>query len=652
MQLPMFIPEKTWSPPSLDDLPSWEGVKRIGIDTETYDPYLKQLGPSVRRGGFIAGVSFAFEDGPCYYLPVRHQGGGNLDEEAVFRYLRDNARIFRGDIVGANLPYDLDYLASEGVQYSPRYFRDVQIADPLIYELHDSYTLEDIALRHGLPGKDEAALLEAATAYGVHPKAGLWKLPSTYVGVYAEQDAVRPLQILRRQERLIEKHDLWDIYNLESKVLPVLVKLRRRGVRVNMDKLEAIENWTLEEEAKAFKLIRSSTNTKVGIEDVWNATKLEPALTSAGIKVGQTEKTGKVSITSDLLKQANHPVATALLWARKVNKLRTTFAASIREHEVEGRIHCTFHQIARESDSGGIIGARWGRMSCVKPNLQQQPKRDEFSATWRAIYEPEPGAIWACNDYSQQEPRWTTHYAYLLKLEGSSAAVEQYRNNPDMDNHQFMADLTGLERDYAKPIYLGICYGEGGGKLCDDLGLPTRYAVATRSQGVRHVEYFEHEVDAREYCIGKHRPFLWRAAGEAGQKIIDQFNERAPYIKLLAKAVEEQAKSYGMIHTADGRLIHFPEEKGGGFGWGHKGLNRLVQGSAAGQMKKAIVILDQELPEFYQQLLVHDEDNASVESPEIAHKAARIMEEVSEASVPFVVKPALGPSWGEIVKAA
>ena len=69
-------------------------------------------------------------------------------------------------MVGANLPYDIDHLLEEGVDFEPEFFRDVQVADPLIDELHDSYSLESIAERHGLPGKDESLLAQAAECYG------------------------------------------------------------------------------------------------------------------------------------------------------------------------------------------------------------------------------------------------------------------------------------------------------------------------------------------------------------------------------------------------------------------------------------------------------------------------------------------------------
>jgi len=48
------------------DLPTDWGRGRVGLDTETRDDYLTKMGPGVRRGGFIAGISFAIEDGPGF----------------------------------------------------------------------------------------------------------------------------------------------------------------------------------------------------------------------------------------------------------------------------------------------------------------------------------------------------------------------------------------------------------------------------------------------------------------------------------------------------------------------------------------------------------------------------------------------------------
>ena len=74
-QVPMFTPDSDWRPPSLSDLPKWDGVKRIGLDTEGRDPMLKKLGPGVRRkDSYTVGISFAFEENRLIQPAVRYQG--------------------------------------------------------------------------------------------------------------------------------------------------------------------------------------------------------------------------------------------------------------------------------------------------------------------------------------------------------------------------------------------------------------------------------------------------------------------------------------------------------------------------------------------------------------------------------------------------
>lgn len=593
----------------------------------------------------MTGVSFAIEDGPKHYLPWAHEGGDNLPKENVLQYLRDNAKNFDGDLVGANLSYDLDHMEEAGIVFpSVRWFRDIQIADPLIYELHNSFSLDNIAKRHGLPGKSEQILREAAAAFGVSAKSEMYKLAARYVGDYAEADADQPLKVLRKQERRIDEEDLWDIYNLESQVLPVLVKLRRRGVRIDEDQLSKIEEWTLIQEAEALDLVKRETFVDIGVGNVWKAGAIAPALEHIGVQLPRTAK-GQPSIDKDVLGSIDHPVAKSLAWARKTNKLRTTFAASIRRYMVKGRIHCTFNQIAQETEAGDMKGARYGRLSATDPNLQQQPSRDEFANMWRSIYLPEEGQVWCCNDYSQQEPRWTTHYAATMDLTGARVAAQAYRDDPTIDNHQFMADLTGLPRKHAKVVYLGLCYGEGGAKLCDDLGLPTRWALRHGPYG-NPLEFFDTREEALKRRAELGEGFTWRAAGAEGQDIIDRFDARAPFIRELAKAATKRAKRNGHIRTIGGRILHFPERDDGSFDWTHKALNRIIQGSSADQTKKALVEVDK--AGYWTMLQVHDELDNSVENRAEGEAISQIMQDVHEGEVPFIVDTEIGPNWGEI----
>jgi hypothetical protein len=84
-------------------------------------------------------------------------------------------------------------------------FRDVQVAAPLLYELHQSYSLENIAERAGLPGKNEVGLREAAAALHLHPKKDIWRMAARHVGPYATDDAIRPLEILAIQDKQIDE---------------------------------------------------------------------------------------------------------------------------------------------------------------------------------------------------------------------------------------------------------------------------------------------------------------------------------------------------------------------------------------------------------------------------------------------------------------
>jgi DNA polymerase I-like protein with 3'-5' exonuclease and polymerase domains len=477
-QLPLFTPESDWTPPAWERLPqNWIGARRVALDVETYDPGLRRngLGPAVRRDGFMVGFSFAIEDGPKHYLPFAHEGGGNLDKTKCLAYLQDMLKDFSGEVVGANLQYDLDYLLQAGIEFTKvKRFRDVLIAEPLIDELQFSYSLNNVLKRHGLPPKNETLLKNAARDFNLNPKEDLWRLPSKYVGSYAEDDAHLPLLLLRRQERIIDEQNLWEVYDLESDVMPVLLKMKRRGVLIDQDHLAHVEAYTLQEEKTALAIVKDRTGIDIGVDNVWKAAALAPALKKIGYKPGKNSN-GTYNIDKQVLTSINHKVADCLLRARTVNKIRTTFVNSIRQHMVNGRIHCHFNQTKNE-DRNGVKGAAYGRLSSEQPNLQQQPSRDEeLGPMWRKIYLPEPGAIWFADDYSQQEPRLTTHFAYISGCQGAGQAVRKYIDDPNTDNHDFMAETTGLKRKDAKQIFLGLCYGMGGAKLAVSLGLPTKW---------------------------------------------------------------------------------------------------------------------------------------------------------------------------------
>lgn len=594
------------------DWPEWRG-RRVCIDTETFDPNLKTTGPSVRTGGYVLGVSVALEDGPAFYLPVRHNGG-NVDQDPAWFYLQDQAKYFEGTLVGMNLSYDLDWLAHEGVHFNRSHvmFRDVMVAEALLNEHHKSYSLQNIGTRWVGEGKDDGHLLSLVeTVLNKSVKDArpyLKHLSGLDVAPYAEQDVKLPLKVLRLQEEEIKKQDLQEVWDLESRLLPVLVAMKRRGVRVDQDRLAQVEEMAEKRRVELAEYFNHLTGAGITHEDAMKRALLVPALRDVGVPIGEG-----ISLDKDFLAAHadNYEACDVLKSMRSWNTLLTLCVNPVKEHMVDGRIHCNFRQLTGEKYAGKRGGAKYGRMSCEHVNMQQQPARDEeIGPLWRRIYLPEEDHQWALLDYSQQEPRILVHYADLLGLTGAKEAANRYRTDPDTDMYQMLCEMANITRKEAKIIYLGLSYGMGGGKLCHSLGLPVR------------------RINDRVY------------AGREGRVLFDKFHTNVPFIRQFTKYCEQRAKTRGSVKTLMGRKCRFPTRD-----LAHKAGNRVIQGGAADQTKAALVALDE--AGFFLQLQVHDEIDMSIQYEWEAKRAAELMRDVIDLQVPMKVDVEIGPSWGE-----
>lgn len=660
MQYPFgfLVPETCWSLPDFDRLPqNWNIFSRVCIDTETRDEQLQELGCGARRGAYVVGIALSFDSELTVYLPIRHENGTNLDCNQVLQYVRYNAARFKGTIVGANLSYDLDMLAQEGIEFNnAKRFADVLIAEPLLNELEQGYSLEAVGQRRLGQGKDEALLLEALRAYAPRgtPKGKLKKylfqVPPECVGPYAEQDVILPLRLLRAQEEAIEDEGLERVWELESKLLPVLVRMRRRGIRINQDRLNSIEEWATREEHKAWEEIARQTGIKLCVGQAMEGKAVAKILDTIGVQYAYGgAKMNLPSIDKYLLAQIEHPVGGLIRWARKMSQLRTTFVASIKTHMINGRVHCTFNQLKKQKENNDDTeGAAFGRLSCSDPNLQQQPAQDpEIGPLWRSVYIPEDGALWASKDYSQQEPKWLVEWACRVPVGHSKGwnnsklgisfaascaareAAARYNENPNLDCYNdftkaIFGEVTKDLRDRTKRIYLGRVYGMGGPKMARSMGLET--------------------------VIGRNGEI----AGPEAQRLIDAFDDGVPYAKEMATLCQTMAQERGYIRTVSGRKCRFPVavwnsqseySQTASYDWCHKALNRLVQGSSADETKQAIINLDE--AGYFIQLQVHDEVNGSYECREDAEEAANIMRNAIPKQLPTKVDLEIGKSWGE-----
>lgn len=616
--------------------PNLKGTRRIAIDLETRDPDLRTMGPSIwRGGGHIAGVALAWSPRPedSIYISINHPDSENQPLENVIRYLNDH--VAPSSQVGANLYYDMGWLIEAGYKPAGRWC-DVQVAEPLLDEHARSYSLHNLALKYCGETKQYDGLenwILHNLFQGKKPRkkgwfgANIWRAPAREVAEYARSDCWLPLQIFEKQLHQLRLENLLPLFELESDLQPMVCEMRRIGVRVDLQKAEALEAQF----ERTAKMLQRKLDKLAGFEvNVNAADSLAKLFDKHGWKYPHTSKDNP-SFQKDWLQNHDNPVAQNIQHLREILKLKDTFIRSyILEKAVGDRIHCQFNQL-RGDDYGTVSG----RFSSSLPNLQNIPSRSASGKLIRTLFIPEPGESWLKADYAQIEPRLTLHYAKSSPVVDAIRA--RYAEDPSTDCYLAMSENMpeGIERFQVKIVYLGMTYTMGLPLLAANLGLTKAEAAP----------------------------------------IFEAFHAGAPYLEHLRTTATSRAASRGYIVTLLGRRCRFPfwEKRRNYHGnrdyeapvrsrelamtawgnsvvraWTYRALNRIIQGSAADVLKKAMVDLYKagiKIPN----LTVHDElDWSIVPDPAVLRDIQRIMESAVETRVPMKVDMELGANWGQV----
>jgi len=611
--------DKDWNiPPEYPDL---TGYKDVAVDLETYDPNIKTLGPGwARNDGHIIGVAVAAGEYKGYF-PIRHENAHNLDPKFTLKWLKKQMAVPDMNVIMHNATYDAGWMRSEGIEIQGRII-DTMITGALVDENRWSFGLDAMARDFVQLRKDEKLLQAAAKEWGVDPKAEMYKLPPKYVGSYAEQDAVATLKLWEALKIQLEEQELWHIWNVETDLIRCMLDMRTNGVRVDLDKAEQNKKLI----RSKTKELRSYIEKEAGMEvDIWASASIQKMFDKLDMEYFTTEK-GAPSFTKSFLIDHPSKVCQALVKLREFDKADSTFIDSILRHEHNGRIHTELHSTRR--DEGGTVT---GRFSSSNPNLQQIPARDpDIKKMIRGLFIPEDNCQWGSFDYSSQEPRLLVHFAASVPTHLRHAVVDDIVdefNTGDVDLHQMVADLAGITRKQAKTVNLGIMYGMGVAKLADQLGIPA---------------------DDAKILIQQHR-------------------DKVPFVKGLADLATKQASDNGQIRTLLGRKCRFHLWEPVTFGVGkplphdeaqkeygkqirraftYKALNRLIQGSAADQTKKAM--LDCYNEGLIPMLTVHDELCFNIENDEQIGRIKEIMETGVPLKVPSKIDVDIKPDWGEV----
>jgi len=631
------IPETGWQPPT--DFPNLSAAKVIGVDTETWDPDLRSAGPGWGRGkGHIVGVSLAVP-GKSWYFPIRHetQAELNMDAQQVLRYVGHVLGDARPK-VGANLIYDLGWLQWEGVDTGTGRFYDIQFAEALLNSETPDVSLDSLAERYLGVGKVTDILYAWLASWlggkpGPDQRKHMAQAPITLAGPYAEADAALPIAILEKQWEPMAARGVLDLFDMECRLIPLLVKMRLKGAPVDLEKAHRV----YDEFGDRMQVVEDKLKHIAGQPVNPNAgASIKSAFVRHGIPIptrfDKQKQVTKESFSADLLDLVGHPIPDLIVEHRKLAKVRNTFIKSyIIDKNVNGRVHCTFHPL--KSDDGG---ARSGRFSSSDPNLQNIPVRTEEGQRVRDVFTAE--GLWRKWDYSQIEYRLLAHHAVG---EGSEELRRTFTNNPDVDYHELVGELvlrlTGIElpRRNIKTINFGLIYGMSQPELQKRLGLG-------RSE----------------------------AAG-----LFQNYHKAAPFVKATMEAAENEAHRFGYVQTLLGRKSDFllwgPERFEPGapgleynaalLRWGqvkraftHKAVNRKLQGGAADIMKKAMVDcyeagLFEEDACGMPLLTVHDEldfDDKGDPERKAWKEFKHTMENCVPTRVPVVIESSKGKTWG------
>ena len=259
------------------------------------------------------------------------------------------------------------------------------------------------------------------------------------------------------------------------------------------------------------------------------------------------------------------------------------------------------------------------RMSENMPNGQQIPSKNgikihdddgkeveiKFPKITRALFRASKGCVFGKIDYGQIE------YRYICNIacgESGKEVRRQYAMNPHLDFHQYVVDLTGLDRKYAKNMSFGVSFGMGLPSMAENFGWTLEHA----------------------------------------QEISDQYHAHMPFVAPTLALVGDIAKEKGYIRTAYKAKARLKDKKKA-----YSMLNRYTQESGAESMKLSIRQSYQEgvFERLKTSNVVHDELNFPYLEPTEEqmidlYRMAEIMRTATpNLRVPLEASPELGDNW-------
>ena len=297
-------------------------------------------------------------------------------------------------------------------------------------------------------------------------------MPARYVGPYAEADAVNTLALFEKLNPILDREKTRDAYRLDVDLLPMVLEMRRRGIRIDQDAAEQARDLLLAKRDAALAELSAQLGTPSAWPRSTAANGRRRPSTHIRIAYPRTAK-GNPSFAagkSGWMAKHEHWLPQLIATANKYDAAGTKFLEGhILNHIVNGRIHAEIHPF--RADDGGT---RSSRFSYSNPPLQQMPSRDPRT---RAA-DPQRVPAGRRRVLGQARRQRSRNFASSCttpcstNCAGAQEAADVYRNNPDADFHTMVAEMTGLDRSAAKAINFAKIYGAGVQKLAEMIGKP------------------------------------------------------------------------------------------------------------------------------------------------------------------------------------
>jgi DNA polymerase-1 len=446
--------------------------------------------------------------------------------------------------------------------------------------------------------------------------AHICKAPMLVVKPYAIGDVMRTRELYERFE---EWHG-HQAYKRELLLQPAIIDMESNGVLINVRQLS--NDMTLFDQQ--FQTLDKAIKKKLGVSSLDEDTAVAKALQKKDLlhkPLPLTEK-GQVSTAKSALIEcvSNKKLLGMMLHRNALATSLRTFMMPWYEQATaqgaHGRLYFKLNSVRSEYG----VGTRTGRLSS-SPNMMNVPSTWEnlhrvfatleYGAklpNMRTYIMPDPGHAILALDYSQQEMRLFAHYE-------DGELMRAYQRDPTIDAHDMIAKLSGLPRRAAKTLSFAALYGAGLGVVMQWLECSHQEASEFRSK----------------------------------------YNQALPGVKELSRSITEHVRSGRPIRTIGDRT-YFPETpkyiNGQLKDFIYKLVNYLIQGSAADQLKEAMV-------EYYYSksrrgrlmFPVHDEIVCSAPIKEAEHESQLLSRYMRHSfadalDVEFLVDSTKGVNYG------